>query len=139
LVFWGFLNWFLVPAMEGRNLSHLARFALEELAFINFIWPLLNLLPVWPLDGGRISREICAWFSRRRGVQASLIISIAVAGLLALNALSGINKGPTIPYLPSGDYYIVLLFGLLAAGNFQALQHLRWVEQHSYYEGDWRN
>ena len=26
---------------------------------INLLWPVLNLLPIWPLDGGQIAREVC--------------------------------------------------------------------------------
>ena len=36
----------------------LARF-FHAMIFINLFWPLLNLLPVWPLDGGQIAREAC--------------------------------------------------------------------------------
>jgi len=37
---------------------------LEQMLFINLFWPLLNLLPIWPLDGGQISRELFTWARR---------------------------------------------------------------------------
>src|SRR5262249_11769242 len=33
---------------------------LSILWWINLVWPLFNLVPVWPLDGGQITREVCA-------------------------------------------------------------------------------
>src|SRR5712692_1149687 len=47
--------------------------------FVNFYWPILNLLPVWPLDGGRISRETFEWLMPERGTATSLIVSMIVA------------------------------------------------------------
>src|SRR5262245_2940933 len=29
---------------------------------INIFWPVLNLLPIWPLDGGKVIRELCEAF-----------------------------------------------------------------------------
>jgi stage IV sporulation protein FB len=59
--------------------------AFDKLIFINLMWPLLNLLPLWPLDGGQITRELfLAAMPRQRAIRASLILSIvtAVAGAL---------------------------------------------------------
>ena len=57
------------------------------LAEINLFWPLLNLLPIWPLDGGQITREVSTAVSRRQGLVVSLWISLIVSGFLALHAL----------------------------------------------------
>src|SRR6266446_8237862 len=32
--------------------------AIEDLLLINLVWALVNLLPMWPLDGGQISRDL---------------------------------------------------------------------------------
>jgi len=56
------------------------------LLWINLVWPILNLLPVFPLDGGQIVRQLCEGWFGPRGVVVSLSISIAVAALLALAA-----------------------------------------------------
>ena len=32
---------------------------LGQLLYINIVWALLNLLPIWPLDGGHICRAVC--------------------------------------------------------------------------------
>src|SRR4051812_32345464 len=66
---------------------------------INLFWPLLNLLPIWPLDGGRISRELLEGGMGRRGVEASLVLSMVVAGAVAVHALLAETGRGFIPYL----------------------------------------
>lgn len=96
---------------------------LRNLTFINLIWGLVNLLPVYPLDGGQISRDVCLGLSPRAGVKISLGISLLTAGLVCVNALVNASRGkPLIPYLPAGGRYVALLFGILAFGNFQEFQ-----------------
>ena len=90
---------------------------------INLFWPLLNLLPVWPLDGGQISRELCegAWGSR--GTTFALGTSLVVSGLLAAHCFLGHNGHRLLPKpVPEGDLYLALLFAMLAAGSYLALQ-----------------
>jgi len=36
---------------------------INNLLFICIAWGLLNLLPIYPLDGGQISREVFLWFN----------------------------------------------------------------------------
>jgi Zn-dependent protease len=92
---------------------------------INLYWPLFNLLPVWPLDGGMVSREICTGLSPRRGLQISLGLSIGVAGFIAIHALLARGRGvPLVPYLPTSTY-AAILFGLLAFQSWQLLQQVR--------------
>jgi stage IV sporulation protein FB len=70
---------------------------------INLYWPLLNLLPIWPLDGGKVSRECCTALSPAAGLKTSLGISIAFAGLLAVNSIVAETKGQGfLPYVSAG-------------------------------------
>jgi Zn-dependent protease len=92
------------------------------LFWINLIWGLVNLLPVWPLDGGKISREICEWFSPINGRRASLGISIAAAALFAAQSLAAHVGKPLIPYLPAGGLFSALFFAALAYGSYLELQ-----------------
>mgnify|MGYP001349791552 CR=1 FL=1 len=81
------------------------------LLWINIFWGLINLLPVFPLDGGQVSRSIFVQRDPWNGVRTSLWISvatgvgIAVVGLLAL-----------------GSVYMAVLFGFLAFQSWQMLQ-----------------
>jgi Zn-dependent protease len=93
-----------------------------DLRWINLAWGLMNLLPVWPLDGGHVSRDLWTWVSRWNGVRNSLIMSIVVAALVALNAFSDHFNHWHIPYIPSGGRYVGFLFAILGINNIIQLQ-----------------
>jgi stage IV sporulation protein FB len=98
--------------------------AIGDLIWINLYWGLVNLLPIWPLDGGQISRDIFTGVMPQRGARFSLGVSMLVAGLIAVNELFMHFRGaPLIPHVPAlGDLYLALFFGLLAISNFMQLQ-----------------
>jgi stage IV sporulation protein FB len=87
--------------------------AVWYLLWVNIYWGLINLLPVYPLDGGRISRELFTAFSRGDGYQQSLIVSIAFGIGLAVYGLT------------QDQWWLAILFGLLAYQSYQLLQHHR--------------
>lgn len=98
------------------------------LTLINLIWGLVNLLPVWPLDGGQISREVCQAVSPRSGLNQSLGISMAVAGVLAVHCFMTAAGRELLP-LPFGSLYSGLLFGILALHSYQMMQQSRIQER----------
>jgi stage IV sporulation protein FB len=83
---------------------------IEDLLVINIMWGLINLLPVYPLDGGQITRELFTLRNPRAGIIYSLQLSAGVAVLFALYALSRNTCA---------------MFGILAYNNFQTLQAYR--------------
>jgi Zn-dependent protease len=85
----------------------------NDIFFISIFWGLMNLLPIYPLDGGHIVREILLYFNSQEGVQQSLILSIFTAGLVAIFGLFKLQ-----------DYYIAIFFAFLAYESFTALQAL---------------
>jgi stage IV sporulation protein FB len=91
---------------------------------VNLYWPLLNLLPIWPLDGGQIVREICVSASHQRGTLISLWISLIVAAALAINAF--LAEGRTgrgfLPWWVPVGMYIGIFFTLFAVGSWQGIQ-----------------
>jgi stage IV sporulation protein FB len=94
--------------------------------FINLWWPILNLLPIWPLDGGQIMREVCEGVSRDNGTRASLIISGCVAAVLAVHVLMCAQGKPLIPWLPFyPSMFMAIFFALFAIESFQALQTIQ--------------
>jgi stage IV sporulation protein FB len=100
---------------------------LEMLWFMNLFWNALNLLPIWPLDGGRISQEVCTGLSARNGLRVSLGISFLVAALLAINAIMAQNGRPLLPFLAfAGGVYLAIFFALLAIESFQLLQQAQY-------------
>jgi Zn-dependent protease len=103
---------------------------------INLFWPLLNLLPIWPLDGGMITREVCQGISRRRGVSVSLGISLVTAGALAAHGvLARIYGRPLIPYVPTG-MFMILFFAMFAVSSYQALQ-MENYQRRQWEDDDW--
>jgi hypothetical protein len=79
-------------------------------------------LPIWPLDGGKISREVFQWIMPARGAQASLGLSLVVAGVIAANSLAAYSGKPLIPNLYAGGLYTAVFFAMFALSNFQELQ-----------------
>jgi Zn-dependent protease len=116
----------------------LAEEAVYDLTFINLFWGLVNLLPVWPLDGGQISRDLCEGLSRRNGVRVSLGISGVVAGLIGLNALANHFNHPVLPFFAFGDIYMAIFFGLLSVSSFLTLRQLAQQRRYSAYEEEER-
>lgn len=134
----------------GRSLftgNPLAAWLLVQMLYINVFWGLLNLLPIWPLDGGQVSREVCSQLFRWKGLNVSLGISIAVAGLLALVKSGFVLREGTIHQvaetLPPSvadwwytltypDLFMAIFFAMLAASSFQVYQmeaqRRRWGE-----------
>ncbi len=91
--------------------------------FINFIWNAVNLLPVLPLDGGQISRELCCWLRPRDGMAISLKISILASGALALWAANAVmNKGSIFGLDP---LFLGIMFGYLSYQSFLSLQNVK--------------
>ena len=94
---------------------------LDFLFEINLFWPLLNLLPIWPLDGGQMAREVFVGVTPRNGAYLSFALSACVAGILAVACVMAMNGHPLIPYVP-GDLYMALFFGYFCYMSFQGLQ-----------------
>ncbi len=86
--------------------------AVSRLLFVNIWWGLINLLPVYPLDGGQIAQTICVALNPWRGLGVSLTISCAVGAAVA--ALALLQK----------EVFLAVLFGMLAWQSFQLLQSL---------------
>ncbi len=57
---------------------------IRSLLLVSVFWGAVNLLPIYPLDGGQIAREIIMRLNVREGMQLSLVISLVAAGAMAL-------------------------------------------------------
>ena len=119
----------LLGLQRLRTQSEMAYFLIHSLIFINLLWGLLNLLPVWPLDGGQISRDLFSGLSPGNGARSAYGLSFVVSGLLAVNALLVTTSGHALPILDRIPYvqdmegmWTIFLFGSLAFNSYQALQ-----------------
>lgn len=100
-------------AVWDVQLQPLVNATLSFLIYVNIAWSVLNLLPVYPLDGGQITRDVCTSMNPRQGMVWTLWISVLVALLVALVAL---RFRQVIPGM---------FFGLMCYQNFQMLQMRR--------------
>ncbi|GIW93141.1 MAG: peptidase [Pirellulaceae bacterium] len=80
-----------------------------QLLYVNVWWGLINLLPVWPLDGGQIARVVCLLVDPWRGLGVSLIISTCVGAGIAVWALL------------QQEIFLAVLFGMLAWSSYQMM------------------
>ena len=74
----------------------------------SFLWALLNLIPVLPLDGGRICSAIVQW--NNGSLSLSFQISLITAIVVAVYAYS------------NGDTYLAMMFALFGYNNYQRLE-----------------
>lgn len=75
--------------------------------FVSVVWGLINLLPVYPLDGGQIAREVFLRINRQDGIRQSLTLSFVTAGTVAIIGLLRMN-----------DYFLAMMFGYLAYSSY---------------------
>lgn len=115
-----------IPGLEVHQAPYWVQKTLEFLLWMNLVWNILNLVPIWPLDGGQISREALKTFFSRKGEHFALGLSLVLAGLLALHCLMVHFEQPFIPFLGwFGGIFPAILFGLLAFTSFEELQKLQ--------------
>jgi Zn-dependent protease len=100
----------LCPNVIGLTNGRIEMF-LNKVFFICVFWGLVNLLPIYPLDGGQIARELFLRMNVKDGIRQSLVLSMVSA------AVFGIWGGNEFKSM-----LILLFFGLLAFENYQAYQ-----------------
>jgi Zn-dependent protease len=84
-------------------------FVLASLVWVNFAWGLINLLPVYPLDGGQIARHVWGAIDPVNGMRRALWLSVIAGGLFAVAGLL-VLRSP----------YVALMFGMLAYQSYMA-------------------
>ena len=90
---------------------------IRDILYISIFWGLMNLLPLYPLDGGHIARELFLVVDRRNGIANSLWLSFFTGGVIAVLGLLqwvNVHQMQGIPFIP-------LLFGYLALQSYQML------------------
>jgi Zn-dependent protease len=114
-----------------------ARYALSRAARANFVWAFLNLLPIQPLDGGRISAAVLTRLFGKAGLAAAQVLAIGVCaatvfflwpnpfsllfalfGFQAVRVLSALWRGEAGPLQQSGE--LQEMEALYRAGELKA-------------------
>jgi Zn-dependent protease len=89
----------------------LATAIVGTLVGINIFWGLINLLPVYPLDGGNVTRYALLQADPWNGIRTSLWISVIAGSLVAFAGLFFLRS-----------LFLAFLFGFLAYQSYQSLQ-----------------
>ena len=97
---------YLLPGKAARNF-------ILFLVYISIFWALLNLMPVYPLDGGQIARELFQLSGTSAAIEKSLMVSIGTGVIIGLLGFR------------SGQAMIAFMFLILAWSSFQTLQQYR--------------
>ena len=109
-----------VPAVWlGRTLdnpSDTVELLIISMVWVNVAWSLVNLLPILPLDGGNVTKEVLDAVTGEKGEVPARIVSIVVAGAAGLYALR------------SGLVFAGLFALFFLAMNFRVLSERRNVK-----------
>jgi Zn-dependent protease len=112
---------------SGLNKLHpTARYFYTFLVYINLWWGLVNLLPIFPLDGGHVSEIVLTRVNPYAGRWWAHVISLVLAGVLAV-----------LIFAASRDFFLTFFFGLFAVMNYQALSSLYDAQKMGVYDDDW--
>ena len=84
-----------------------------DLLYVNIFWGIINLFPVYPLDGGQIARQLFMKYNPWHGVRQSIVLSVITGAAMAAYAL--LVKKPS-------DFYLAFFFGYLAYLSYASLE-----------------
>ncbi|MCE5266582.1 MAG: site-2 protease family protein [Planctomycetaceae bacterium] len=101
--------WGLMPTVTLDNLR--LQQVCNAFFYVSILWGLVNLLPVYPLDGGQVAREILLALNPRGGIRQSLWLSFFVAAGMAIYGITQWRSA-----------YAAIFFGYLAYSSYQTLQ-----------------
>jgi Zn-dependent protease len=109
------LYFHVVPQVDVPN-PFLASF-LNSVLQITVMWGLLNLLPIYPLDGGQIAQQLFVLTHPQDAIRQSLILSVIAGGMMAV-----------IAFMQWQDFFLGVLFIWLTYSSYTMLQS---------YQGGW--
>jgi Zn-dependent protease len=91
--------------------SQIANSIVMTFLWVNIFWGLINILPVYPLDGGNVARHMLVRADPWGGMRKSLWVSVVTGAIMAVFCLIIVRS-----------LYMTLLYGLLAFQSYQTLQ-----------------
>lgn len=102
---------FVLPVIFEPFKSDALNWLLIDLLYVNIFWGLVNLLPIFPLDGGQISVEAFGLVNPRDGLRQALWLSVFVA------AGAGV-----LAFVRWDDLFLALFCGYMAYNSYATLQ-----------------
>jgi stage IV sporulation protein FB len=111
----GLVVWLVIAAFPAVLATWAARQAFSSFLFVSLFWGAFNLVPIIPLDGGRISQALFGPRRQRAALTLSLACAVAAAlwfwfsyqaliaaiflGMLAFNNWQSLNRRPEAPWM----------------------------------------
>ncbi len=111
---------FLGHYYEKFDLGVKLAYTAWTLLFINIVWGLLNLLPIYPLDGGQIAMEVFTARKTHGGVALTFQVSMYTAIVCAVLGLGYAFYSMYRQEKP--EWIVVIFFALMAYQNYQFSQ-----------------
>ncbi len=100
---------------------------LHDVLQISVMWGLVNLLPIYPLDGGQIAQQVFVLSSPGDAIRQSLVLSMIAGGaMVAIFFAQAMNEPGGVQWQ---SFYPAAFFAYLTYSNFTTLQS---------YHGGWR-
>ena len=117
------LAMFILLPKVPKSWQEMAEVTFVSLIYINLVWPIINLLPIWPLDGGQMAREVFAAVAPRNGTTITLVVSACTAGLMAFCCVFPEVVAVYIPVLQNmgRQIFMAFFFGMLGVQSLMAL------------------
>jgi Zn-dependent protease len=116
----------LYLVFNQTELGYLGNVIFEDLLEINIAWGIMNLFPIWPLDGGQITVVGLSMLNRRNGRRWAHVVSLLCGAGLALVMFR------------LQALWLVFLFGYLAFINYRMLEAIHYSQSHLGGEdSDW--
>lgn len=103
----GLVTFLFAPMSNTGGSGEMLAVFVFWMLWVNVGWAILNLLPIFPLDGG----QIFAGIAGPKNFQLVLWTGLILAAALAVGS-----------FLVTKQLFMAILFGLLAFGNWQRLQ-----------------
>jgi Zn-dependent protease len=125
-------------ALAGVAVNPYLAVALTFLLWMTLFWNAFNLLPIPPLDGGSVCRELLAMLRVPNpdvpayGIGFVCALLLAVWGGVCVANLLPLDVRRAIPNWAEPGIYMTIWFALFAVNNFQLLQQAR--RSRYYYE-----
>lgn len=99
--------------MDMPSNSDLLYVLINTFLFVNIYWGILNLMPVYPLDGGHIAREVMVMNDPRQGFRNSLWLSVFAGAAIAFLGIAYLRR----PFMG-------IMFGIFAFQSYEMIQRM---------------